>query len=92
MRIVVSDFRLWLKTHKIDPCNYIKLSEARKLFRLDDDEENKQYSKVLRILFKQFLSEEAIICTLTSWRSNRQKVKFSLQSIHNILTEVLEPQ
>jgi hypothetical protein len=76
-----------MKSRKIDFRNYIRVPSIKKMFI--GDETTKDYSKVLRILFQDFLQKESLICYQTSRKIKKESMPSNYRSIREIYNEIL---
>ncbi len=68
--------------------NYIRLPSARKLFFTGKC--NKEATKILRIILKDFIQREALCAYLTSKKIKRESIPYHLLSFRNIFSDLVK--
>jgi hypothetical protein len=73
---------------RVDYRNYIRLPTVKKLF--SETKTTKEHSKLMRILLKQFIDDEAINCYWTSKKLRKDIMGHNYHSIRSIFKELLQ--
>jgi hypothetical protein len=90
MKIYPFDFFSWYRASKADYRHYIGISSIRVLFRPAQHEE-KEFTKIMRILLHDFIQNDALACFLTSRKTKRGEMTQNLECLRNIEAEILRP-
>lgn len=76
LRITVEAFREWLDINEIDHRSYVKTPCVKPLFV--GAKKTRDQTKIMRILLKDFLKNEALCCYLTSKKIKREAMPHNL--------------
>lgn len=79
LNISLEQFLGWYQHHNIDFRNYIKVSSIRPMF-LGHALCN-EHAKIMRVLLKEFIRNEALPCYLTSKKIRRGVMEHNLTSL-----------
>ena len=90
LKITFEEFVEWIKTNKADFRNYIRIFSIRKLFV--NHHFAYEETKIMRILFKEFLERESLICFITSKKAKKGVVASNLANRRTIMEEILGEQ
>jgi hypothetical protein len=76
----------WFEVGRVESKSYIRLKSVKRLFF--DSKNHKGEAKVMRILLKKFLCNEALPSYLTSKKIRKDLMSYNLRSIRTILYDL----
>jgi hypothetical protein len=88
LSLTFEEFESWYLKNKAEYRNYIKVSSVKRLFKSAIFVEEE--TMIMRILFKEFLETEAMVCNLTSKKAKREIVLYNVKSLRLILEEIVK--
>ena len=86
LKIKLEAFREWFELNEVDHRNYVKLPDVRDLFVAGKN--NREQAKIMRVLLKDFLQNEALCCYLTTKKVKKQAMPHNFHCMKNILKEI----
>ena len=84
--ISLEEFQAWVKINRVDFRNYVRITSVRKLFI--DQPFGRGQAKIMRIMLKDFLEKEALVCFITSKKIQRGAVNYSLTYRRTLIEEI----
>lgn len=67
-----------METNKVDHRNYVRVPSIKKFFV--DQQFVREHTKIMRILLKDFLQREAVLCYLTSKKVRKEAMVHNYES------------
>jgi hypothetical protein len=86
LKIKAAKFLEWLELNDVEHRNYVRLPDMKALFT--GKRGSREQAKVMRVLLKEFLQKEAMLCYLTSKKIKRESMPYNFYSIRNVLADI----